>query len=383
MRRGRGGGPVNPTGALTVLHVDTERGWRGGERQALWLAEGLVREGHRSIIAARPDQPLARRAEEAGIPVVGLSPLFEMDPVAVVAIRRALRSAAANVLHAHTSHAVALGALATWGSSTPLVVTRRVDFRLAANPITRWKYRRAAAVIAVSDAVGRALVASGIAANRIVVVRDGVDLGRTVTPATTASLAELGVPHGAPLVVQVAALVGHKDPLTFVRAIAAARHAVPGLHAVMVGAGHLRSAVEAERTALGLDAVLHLAGYRTDADAILAAADVVTLSSEEEGLGTVLLDALALGRPLAATAGGGIPEVVEHGITGLLAPVGDAAALGAAIARLLTDRALAARFADAGRERVLEFSIARTVEATIHVYGRVLEARGAAGTGLD
>jgi glycosyltransferase involved in cell wall biosynthesis len=357
---------------LTVLHVDTERGWRGGQRQALWLAEGLVRAGYRSIVAARPGEPLAERAAVVGLRVVPIAPFFAMDPLAVIALRRTIAAAHADVLHAHTSHAVALGALASLGSPVRLVLTRRVDYRLSANPITGWKYRRADGVIAISEAVKRALVESGVPRERIEIIPSGVDLDRSVAPATPATLAELGVPSGAPLVVQVAALVTHKDPLTFVRAIAAARRAVPALHAVMVGAGHLRGAVEAERAALGLDDSLHLAGYRTDADAILAAADVVTLSSEEEGLGTVLLDALAFGRPVAATAGGGIPEIVQDGVTGLLAPVGDAEALGAAIARLLSDRELAARLAAGGRERAMHFSIARTVERTAQVYERVV-----------
>ena len=360
---------------LTILHVDSERGWRGGERQALWLAEGLTRAGHRSVIAARPGAPLARRAADAGLAVVPITPLFEMDPLAVLVLRRAMRTAGAHLLHAHTSHAVALGALATLASPRPLVLTRRVDFRLSSNPITRWKYGRADGVIAISEAVKRALVASGVAGERIEIVPDGVDLERVVSPASPEVLAELGVPRGAPLVVQVAALVGHKDPLTFVRAVATARRLLPDLHAIMVGAGHLRSAVEAERAALGLDNSLHVPGYRTDADAILAAADVVTLSSAEEGMGTVLLDAFAVGRPVAATAGGGIPEVVDHEVTGLLAPVGDGKALGLAIARLLSDRPLAARLTAAARERVKHFSIARTVESTLAVYDRVLAAR--------
>jgi glycosyltransferase involved in cell wall biosynthesis len=355
-----------------VLHVDTERGWRGGERQALWLAQGLSRLGHRSIIVARPNAPLTIRAREEGVPVLPLAPLFELDPVAVLTLRLAIASRGVDIVHAHTSHAVALGALATTGGRARLVVTRRVDFQLSANPVTRWKYGRAAGMIAISDAVANALVASGIPRGRIEIIRSGVDLERPVAPASAKTLRELGVPDGAPLVVQVAALVGHKDPLTFVRAVAAARREVPALHAVMVGAGHLRAAVEAERESLGLGQVLHLAGYRTDADSILAAADVATLSSEEEGLGTVLLDALALGRPVAATAGGGIPEIIQDGLSGLLAPVRDGEALGQAIARLLVDRPLADRLAATGRARVAEFSIARTVERTAAVYGRVM-----------
>ena len=135
---------------------------------------------------------------------------------------------------------------------------------------------------------------------------------------------------------QVAQLVPHKDPVTFVEAVATARVHVPDIQALIVGDGPLRDAARAAIDRLGLAASTHRTGYRTDADALLAAADVVALSSREEGLGTVLLDALALGKPIAATTAGGIPEIVT-GECGRLTPVGDAPALGNAIGALMLE----------------------------------------------
>jgi glycosyltransferase involved in cell wall biosynthesis len=103
---------------------------------------------------------------------------------------------------------------------------------------------------------------------------------------------------------------------------------------------------------------------------------VATLSSEEEGLGTVLLDALSMGKATAATAAGGIPEIIVDGVSGLLAPVHDGEALGTAIARLLTDAPLADRLRDGARTRAAEFSVERTTERTLAVYARLLSARG-------
>lgn len=362
-----------------MVHVDTERGWRGGERQALWLARGLAARGHRSVIAARPGEPLALRAAEAGLEVIPLTPLTEFDPVAVLRLRRAVHVRGAHLVHAHTGHAVGLAALATRGSSVPMVLTRRVDFRLRSGAASRWKYRRAAALIAISRAVADAMAASGVAPERIEIIPSGVDLTRTFTPASRATLAALGVPEGAPLAVQVSQLVRHKDPLTFVRAIAAAHRRVPALHALLVGDGHLRGAVDALVAELGLGETLHVTGYRTDADGLLAAADVATLSSEEEGLGTVLLDAMSMGTPIAATRAGGIPEIVVDGESGLLAPVHDAHALGANVARVVSEPGLAARLSEGARARAAEFSVERTTERTLAVYRRVL-ARAAASS---
>jgi len=361
-----------------VLHVDTEHGWRGGERQALWLATELARRGHRSIVAARAGEPLAIRSTEAGLDVVPCSPLGELDPRAALQLHAAIRRERIDVVHAHTAHAVAIGALATIGTRTPMVVARRVDFPLRANAGTRWKYGRAAAIVAVSDAVRRVLVDGGINPSLVTVVPDGVDVHRAVVPASDDTLASLGVQRGAPLVVQVAQLVGHKDPINFVRAVAHARRIVPTLQALLVGDGPLRAEVEREIHTLMLDGAIHLAGYRTDADALLAAADVVALSSREEGMGSVLLDALAFARPIAATRAGGIPEVIVDGECGLLADVRDPEGLGSAMARLVTDRQLAARLASRAEARANEFSVERMTDRTIEVYERVIEGAAVA-----
>ncbi|HEX6537386.1 MAG TPA: glycosyltransferase family 4 protein [Gemmatimonadaceae bacterium] len=366
------------TRPLTVVHVDTERGWRGGERQAFWLAEGLRRLGHRSIVAARPGEPLAQRAAAAGLEIFPCAPTSELDPTAALRLRTLLRRERVDLVHAHTAHAVALAALATLATDTRMVLTRRVSFPLKRNAASRWKYARADALIGVCQAAADSLLASGMDADRVSVVYSGVDLSRDVRPASRETLAAFGVRPGAPLVVIVAALVGHKDPVTFVRAMDVARALVPGVQGLMVGEGPLRSSVEGEIAARGLGDVVRLAGYRTDADAIMAAADVVALSSNDEGIGGVVIDAMSFGKPVAATAAGGVPEALAHGETGLVVPVGDHDALGRAIARLLTDRELAARLARGGLARAPLFSIERTVAGTLAVYERVMDA-GSAG----
>ena len=356
---------------LRVLHIDTERGWRGGERQALWLARELVGLGHVSIVAARRAEPLARRAASEGLPVVPCAPVGEFDVRVAWRLRRVIRAERVDIVHAHTAHAVSLGALATVGTRVPLVVSRRVDFALRRNAGTRWKYGRAAVIIAISHAVADVLRRSGVSASRIVVVPDGTDLHRVVAPASAESLASRGV-RGRPLVVQVAQLVAHKDPLNIVRAVATARQRLPRMAGLLVGDGPLRSAVESEVKSLGLEGALQVVGYRPDADALLASADIACLSSREEGMGSVLLDALAFGVPVAATRAGGIPEVVEEGVTGLLAPAGSPGELADVIVRLATDEALRAKMSAAARARAADFSVAKMAERTLAVYARVL-----------
>ena len=363
---------MSTSDALTVLHVDTERGWRGGQRQVLWLAMHMRALGHRPIVVARAGEALAQRLAEQGIQVLPVRPVTELDPFAAAALRRVIRRDGIHVVHAHAGHAVALAALAARGTPARMIVTRRVNLPLRANMGTRWKYSRADRIIAVSQAVAETLKSGGWPSERVDVIPSGVDPERTVEDLAPGTLDELGIPAGAPWVIQVGALDQSKDPLTFVRAIAAASREVPGLHAVMCGEGPLWITIEREIASLGLEGVVHLPGYRNDADALITAASVATLSSEEEGLGTVLIDALALGTPVAATAAGGIPEVVQDGVSGLLVPIGEPSLLGAAIVRLIQDGELASRLSAAGRLRAAEFSARRTAERTIEVYRKVL-----------
>jgi L-malate glycosyltransferase len=360
--------------AMTVLHIDTERGWRGGERQVFWLAREMQRLGHHPLIAARPRELLSTRASAAGIEVVACNPGGELDLRAAWRLRAAIRRWSVQVVHAHTAHGVTLGAFAVMGTGIPLVAARRVDFPLRRGPASKWKYGRAARIIAVSDAVKRVLLAGGLSPRQIDVVPDGTDVSRPAMPASRGTLRQLGVPPAAPLVVQVAQLVGHKDPITLVRAMRTVIDAIPDAHALLVGEGPLRAPVTEEARKLRIDGQVHFTGYRDDADSLLAAADVVSLSSREEGMGSVLLDAQVFGRPVVATRAGGIPEVVVDGQTGILVPIEDPRQLGAAIVRLLGDAALRQKMSVAARARASEFSVARMTERTVAVYEEVVAA---------
>ena len=262
--------------------------------------------------------------------------------------------------------------MATVGTSARLVVTRHLAKPPRANPGTRWKYGRADAVIAVSNAAAEAVKASGVIRRPIDVIPGGVEMDRAISAASSEVLASFGVRANLPLVVGVGALVPQKDPLTFVRAIAVVRRLRPAMQALWVGDGELREQVEREIARLELGDTLHLAGFRTDVDALMAAGDVFAMSSVFEGLPLVVMDAFALGVPVVATAGSGVPELVDDATTGLLVPVGDADALGAAVARLLADRELAVALRETALVRAREYSIERTTERTLMVYERVL-----------
>lgn len=359
---------------LVVLYVDINTEWRGGQRQLLWIGEGLRRHGGRPLFALRTGVPLAARASAAGIEVIAIDPLIaEWGPWTVLRLRRVIRREHVSIVHAQSGHTMALAALASLGTAARVVFARRVTTPLRRNRPTRWKYARAQRLISVSRAGVDGLLRVGVDPARVRVVPSGVPLANPAAPATAELLASLGVATGAPLAVMVGSLSAAKDPSTFLRAIAAARREVPALNGLLVGDGPLRDTLSEEIRALGLENAVHLTGFRSDPEALEAAASVVVLTSKSlEGTPGVLLDALVLGKPIVATNVGGVPEVIEDGISGLLVPIGDANALGAAIASVLRDTSLAARLSAGARARAPMFSIEHTVERTIAIYRELL-----------
>lgn len=358
---------------LRSVHVDTERAWGGGQRQVAWLAAGLARRGHPTWVMARLSDRFTARLADAGVTVAPCAPVAEWDPLAIARIRGLAQRTGAQLVVAHAAHAAALAALATLGTGVRLVITRRVALPVGRSGLSRWKHRRAALIVAVSERVREALLAVGVERERIRVVRSGVDLARPAEPAGGALLRALGLDPGRPLAVMVSALVPpHKDPVTFLRALAEARRRCPTLQGLLVGGGPLLAEARRVASELGLEGAVRLPGHRDDAERLLTAATVAVLSSRDEGMGTTLLDAMLWGVPVVATAAGGVREVVRDGLDGLLSPPGDGAALGANLAAVLADAALRGRLVASARERVREFSSERMVEQTVDAYRHAL-----------
>ena len=259
------------------------------------------------------------------------------------------------------------------GAGPRLVASRRVDFHLQRHSFSRWKYRQIELFIAASAAIKAILVQDGIPASRIVVVHDGIDVERVAKVAPADLHQTFWFPKGAPVIVNVGALVGHKGQKFLVDAMAHVRRQVPDAQLVIFGEGDLREPLTRQIRELGLDKHVVLAGFREDVLALTRSADLFVMSSVTEGLGSAVLDAMALGLPVVGTRAGGIPEAVEDGVTGLLVPPGRSEALAEAIVRMLNDPSARQRMGTAGRARVEEeFGVERLVEGTLAAYRQVL-----------
>jgi len=357
------------------LHIDTARSWRGGQNQVLLTVLGMRALGHRAMLVAHAAGELRQRAKE-GLDLVPLTPTTEMDLAAAWRLSRLIKQLGPDIVHAHDPHGVAMAALAlsmsTQLAKPPLVAARRVDFHLKGNALSRWKYRQVDCFICASDAIRAMLVADGVPAARAVTVHEGIDLGR-VEAAPVADLhAELWLPHHAPLVGNVAALVPHKGQRHLIEAAAVVIQKVPDARFVIAGEGELRPQLERLIKERHLEKHVFLAGFRPDILSVHKAFDIFVMSSITEGLGTSLLDAMACGKPIVATTAGGMPEVVADGRTGILVPPRDHETMAAAIVKLLTEETARAEMGAAGLARVRTlFSAERMVQDTLAVYRRV------------
>ncbi|MCX7626056.1 MAG: glycosyltransferase family 4 protein [Candidatus Sumerlaeaceae bacterium] len=360
-----------------ILHISTETGWRGGERQVQLLTDGMLERGWPCLVACPPSSALFADRQQKGL-ALALPATGELDLLAVARLVRLTRQYRVALLHAHTSHAHTLAWLAGNILGLPVVVTRRVDFPISQNVLSRRKYLSSRVTfIAISRGVGDVLAAGGVPPERIHIVHSGVDLSRypyREGPRDEGAAARWGIRPGEALILNVAALVDHKDHLTLLRAAAILRELVPTPWKILVaGSGELESQLRRAIADLQLADRVIMLGYIADLSSLYRAADVFVLSSHLEGLCTSILDSMSAGVPVVATRTGGIPEAVEHEVTGLLVRPRQPAELANALARILREPRLRTALAEAARHKVLhEFSAEAMIEGTIHVYRSVL-----------
>jgi glycosyltransferase involved in cell wall biosynthesis len=358
------------------LHIDTARTWRGGQNQVLLTVNGLREIGHRAALVAHPDGELRRRAAE-GLELIPLAPRTEMDLSAAWRLARVVKRLRPAVVHAHDAHGVAMASLAlslgrTGAQGPVLVASRRVDFHLRRNSFSRWKHRQVDCFICASEAIRQMLVADGVPPDRTVTVHEGIDLDHVRSAPPVNVHEAFWLPHRAPVVGNVAALVPHKGQRHLIEAAHLVIQQMPDVRFLILGEGELRDALERHVREHHLEKHVFLPGFRTDVLGCMKSFDLFVMSSVTEGLGTALLDAMACGKAIVATRTGGIPEVVEDGVTGRLVPPRDHTAMAQAILALLADDEQRRRMGEAGLARLqTRFTVERMVAETAAVYARV------------
>lgn len=349
---------------VRVVHIDSGSTWRGGQRQVLLLALGLRDRGHQQYLVGSPQSPLVDRARAAGLAVAAVQMRADWDLRAAKKIRSRLKTWRPDIVHAHDARAHAIAMLALVGRrGIPLIVSRRVPFTPRS---ARVKYGpRVARFIAISEAVRKAMVEGGVSAGRIDVVHSGI---ATPPIATTPRdwRAELGWPAETVLCGLVGAMTVEKgiDMLDSIcRALPEEARKLARL--VLLGG-------EAEGIASVGGVPAYRAGFVEAITPAVAGLDILLHPSRAEGLGTAVLDAMAVGVPPVAFAVGGLPEVIIDGESGFLVPPEDTRGFAESTARLVLDPALRSRLGAAAGERAKAFGTDEMTKGVEAVYHRLL-----------
>jgi glycosyltransferase involved in cell wall biosynthesis len=383
-----------------VLRIITRLNIGGPALHATLLTERLDPSRYDSLLVAGTEDPgegnflaLHDRSFEplVIVPALGRGIHGPQDVVALAWLVRLMRRIRPHVVHTHTAKAGTLGRLAARMVGVPIVVhtyhghVLRGYFPPAKTrvfvAIERWLARRTDRLLAVSETVRTELLDMGIGRpERFTIMPVGLDLDRFLRSegARGALRAELGLSDATPLVGIVGRLVHIKAHEVFLEAAARVARVLPDCGFLIVGDGERRAELRDQAAALGLGLQVRFLGWRRDLDRIYADLDLVALTSHNEGSPLSLIEAMAAGRAVVATRVGGVPNLVEDGVSGVLVPPGDPAALSGAMTALLSDAGRREALGQAGRKRVATvFGADRLLRDMDRLYEKLLEEKKA------
>jgi len=360
--------------ALMIFHLDTETEWRGGQQQAIYLIEGLIKRAIPVLLICRKDSKLYQYARKHHIPIETLPLLSEYDLFSALKLKTLIRKYRAKLLHCHNSHALGLAILTKFFINIPIVASRRVDFPLQKNIFSTYKYntKKLNKLICISDNIRRIVMKSNIPEEKLITIRSAIDITKADKNGdVTNVLPEL--PKSEFIIGTVAALTGHKDYPTLINAAEIVLKKKPNVKFVAIGAGKLQEELSHLIISKGLQEKFLFLGYKSNVYDYLKRFDIFVLASKLEGLGTSVLDALSCGKAIVATDAGGIPEMIVDRVNGLLVPKQNPEALANAIVELIADSELRDKLSRQAKESVGLFDITQLVEQHIELYNRLIK----------
>jgi glycosyltransferase involved in cell wall biosynthesis len=363
---------------LTILHTEASPGWGGQEIRILTEAWAFAKRGFRVMLACQPGTPLVKEAQYEGLPVRPVAMRGALDVMACWRLQRLMRAEGVDLVHTHSSIDAWLAGFAAKSLRLPVVRSRHVSI-----PVKRRRnfvYNALSdRIISSGEAIREVLIKGGVQAGKIVAIPAGVDVTR-FHPGISGEAIRRELNFHGPVVGTVARFASSKGYGVLLQAILEILRQEPAAEFVWVGDGVGRETVSQEVAQAGLASKIRMTGFRDDVPALLAAMDVFVLPSiKSDGVPQVVIQALAMGRPVVASAVGGIPEVIQHEHTGVLVPPNDPAALAAAVVQVLRHGAQAAAWAETGRQLVeTHYTLERMIDRTAAVYTAVLVEKGLA-----
>ena len=356
----------------TICYIIDDLGIGGAQRQLVELVKSLPRDRYALHVISLSTkkcalEPLVR---DAGVPLTLIPQSGIVSPRAFWRLYRTLRALRPAAVHTWLFTADLYGRLAAWLAGVPVILSsvRSVEPDKPSHYVAVDRLLRhiTTGFTVNAKAIGKVLASrEGVSPDRITTVYNGVDL-RAFTPS-------LRNGSHAPMIGIIGRLVPVKDHATFLRAAVLISREQPAARFLIVGNGPLREALNQEVARVGLEERVQFLDSQSDTASVFAALDVVVVSSRYEGCCNVILEGMAMGKPVVATAVGGNPELIVPGETGYLVPSDDAMNLATAILQLLRDPEHARAMGQAGRRRIeAHFTLDRMVREIETVYRRWL-----------
>ncbi|MBU1170766.1 MAG: glycosyltransferase family 4 protein [Proteobacteria bacterium] len=357
---------------IKVLHIDSEKSWRGGQQQAAYLLERMHALGSKTAMVCKPGSAMETYCQGKGLPVYGIPMHGELDITAGYKIASLCRKQGFHILHLHSAHALATGLWASlFYKKLRLIAVRRVSVPIKKNWFSRFKYLtpRLNRIVCISNAIKAILMNDGLHGEKLTVIHSGVHLDK-FKGALDGKLVKqtLGIPDDHLVVGTIAAFTREKGYPTLLKAAEEIVRKHERVTFCAVGSGAEEEAIHTMAKDLRLGDRMIFTGFRKDVGSLLNMFDLFVLPSYQEGLGSSILDAQALGLPVVACRTGGVPEIVHHGVNGLLVPPRDSKALVLALEDLVCNSEKRKQFGLKAMETVQAFSIDRTVENNMALY---------------
>ena len=314
-----------------ILEIVSESTWRGGENQLHLMMTGL-KEKYEFHLAAPENSAILEKLDGAAVPI----PLKMSGARVITAamfLNRYCKERAITLVNTQAGRAHNIGLIMKWlNPSLKLIVHRRVDNKPGSGRISQFKYQTDMVnrYVAISRAIGNVLTDYGVSPDKINVVHSAVDhrkfMGQDKKACRTKLCQELGWDVDIPIIANVGYLTEQKGQMTLINALGRLAKEGIGFQCFIAGDGHLRDELQRGIEKYHMEKQVILLGVRNDVPDLLAAADILSMPSNNEGLGTTILDGIHSGLAVVASEVGGIPEIVSDGENGMLHPVGDSAA---------------------------------------------------------
>ncbi|MEJ8757941.1 glycosyltransferase family 4 protein [Pontibacter sp. H259] len=364
---------------MQVLQLVSERSWRGGEQQVAYLLEELRELGITCHVCCQKGSAFEAYCKQNNFPHIALA-FTKIFPVpTALQLKAYINKHNIQLVHMQASHAHTIGVLAHMlGANCELILSRRVEFQIGGSLLSKYKYnyKGIKRIICISERVREVLAQSIDDPGKCVTVYSGINLDRfRDLPVIKSDYLRrtYNIPPHKLLIGNISAIDVHKDYFTFLEMAKLLKDQGVNATYLAIGTGKMEQEVKNYAIELGLANDVIFTGFIKNVHQVLPELDYFVFTTIKEGLGTTVLDAFASRVPVVASATGGIPEMVQDGITGMLAPVKQPAIFAQKVMQLIQHPDLRQRVVENAQKTVVNFSKEVTTRHTLAIYKEILD----------